>query len=176
MALSIGGGDLTRIKAVLNATEINDEPTTLDAMAKAVLNEAWDIYESKAKWGVAAQLYRQADGGYARMMDDGGVARVILTPYGTERSARTAGESLALSLTSKEEWRWWPIPMFHGTPAKWHAGRKLRASEALIRHSDDPCDKIVEMVPGVWVSTCVNDRGHQGLCFAGPRREVLENG
>lgn len=110
MALSIGKRDVARIAAVMDA-----DYDTLDEAASAVLAAAFDLYEQKANWIVAAQVY-WGPGGYldkADIVDN----RVAVGPFGTETQARNAAMELAFSKTTGEECKAWLVPYHHGTAA-----------------------------------------------------------
>jgi len=110
MSLSIGKRDVARIAAVIDA-----DYDSLDEAASAVLTAAWDLYEQKAKWVVAAQVY-WGPGGYldkADIVDN----RVVVGPFGTETQAKNAAMELAFSKVSGEECKAWLVPYHHGTPA-----------------------------------------------------------
>lgn len=120
MALSIGKRDVTRIAKVLD----QDYETVEDA-ARAVLEAAFELYESKAKFTVVGQMYYAPDGGWLDK-DDAAASKVALGRYGTEIQARDAAESLTISGPTGEQFLAWVLPVFHGTP---HAYFKARAEE-----------------------------------------------
>ena len=122
MSLKPGKRDIARVAARL------EEPhDSAESAAQAAIEEAWEIYEAKAKYAVVGQLRYS---GEVLSPDDARAARVIVGPFGTLKQAQGAGNSLALSSATGEEARWWAVPMWHGTPAAWYAERKKAAREA----------------------------------------------
>ena len=110
MSLSIGKRDVARLAAVLDA-----EYDSLDEAASAVLTAAWELYEQKANWIVAAQV-NWGPGGYLDK-DDIVDNRVAVVPFGTETQARNAAMDLAFSKQTGEECKAWLVPYHHGTAA-----------------------------------------------------------
>ena len=165
--------DMTAMQNLLEQEEIDGEEVTLESMAKAVFDLAFQVYESRGKFAVAAQLYDYGRAGEIRRVLDGDKpARIVMGPYTSEATAKTAGDALWRSNATDEQWAWWIIPMYHGTPAAFHTGRKLESQTAGYVISDNPCNKVVEQSPGEWVAYCVRDEDHQGLCRPGERVSV----
>ena len=123
--LTIGKRDVTKLATALEAGEF----TGPEDMAKAALELAFEIYEAKSAWMIVGQLRYQPGQGFLRATDAHG-EKVALGPYGTEKQAITAGESLAYSNQTGEEFRWWVLPIHRGTPAAWFKARKLARQEA----------------------------------------------
>lgn len=124
------------------------EYETVDDLAHALLTKAWEMYESRAcRYIVAGQLYYQGDMRTKdQIEDDQELGRrpevspylrpgdprenlVGLGPFPSLAQARTAGKSLADSTASREEYRWWVVPLWTGTPGAYHTHRaQLRKS------------------------------------------------
>lgn len=125
MTLSAGKRDVQKIAAVLEA-----DYETVEEAARAALAAAWELYESKAKFAVAGQVYYSK--GYLGL-DDERASMVVLGPFGTLNQAQKAGDSLAYSSATGEQARWWAVPMWHGTPAAWYDTRKeARKRQSLV--------------------------------------------
>ena len=108
--------EVKAITAVLESEEYEDAP----AMAGAVLAKAWELFTAKRhKFVVAAQLIETPPG-----VAVDATVKVALGPFATKGNATAAGESLALSTQTGERYRWWCLPIHHGSPAEWHAQRK----------------------------------------------------
>lgn len=126
--LKPGVRDVRKLAEALDSGEFE----SAEDMARAALELAFEIYEAKSKYMVAGQLRYAPELGFVRDSDD----KVLLGPYGTEKQADTAGRSLAGSAVTGEEFRWWLLPVQHGTPHAWFTARKkLRVDQAL---ADDP--------------------------------------
>lgn len=128
IALKAGKRDIARLAEVLDA-----DYQSVEEAAAAVMAEAWDIYEAKAKFTVAGQLAYSA--GPLDPTDDG-AAKVVLGAYGTEKQALSAAESLVYSAATHETFRAWVLPMFHGTPAAFYKERQSARKRADLGMSD----------------------------------------
>lgn len=122
---------MARLAAVLDG-----EYETVEDAARAALEEAFAIYEAKAKFTIVGQLYYSPKGGWSSP-EEAAATKVALGRYGTETAALRDAESFAISSTTHEQFRAWVLPVFHGTPASYFSGRKsaLKAIEAA---SDGP--------------------------------------
>lgn len=119
MAVKAGKREVARMVAVLDA-----EHETVEDAARAALDEAFAIYESRAKFNVVGQLYfSMHDGGHLRHSDERAV-KVSLGMFSTEGDARRAAESLTYSTQTHEQFRSWVLPVHHGTPADFYRDRK----------------------------------------------------
>lgn len=101
---------------------------TVEEAAAFALEEAWRLYEERSNFVVVGQLV-YSDGVFVKP-DDVRATKVALGPYGTAGDAKAAGESLAVPSHKGETFRWWLLPVHHGTPAAWHKARKAAADEA----------------------------------------------
>lgn len=112
-----------------DGTEVAEpEFESAEDMARAALEAAFELYEAKSKFVVAGQLYYSPALGFVRDSED----LVLLGPYGTHKQAETAGQALAGSAVTGEQFRWWVLPITHGTPHAWFTARKkARIDEAL---------------------------------------------
>lgn len=129
------------VQAVARMLDAAEYPT-VDDLAHALLVKAWELYESRAcRYMVAGQLHYQGDLTPTDEIEDRqelgrrpevspyvkpGDPRenlVALGPFPTLAQARTAGKSLADSTASREEYRWWAVPVWTGTPGAYHAER-----------------------------------------------------
>jgi hypothetical protein len=119
VTLTPTGKIVKQLAAVLSA-----EYDSVEDAASAALEEAWAAYEARGNWIVAGQI-RFTDGRYVNA-DDGRASKVAVGPFATRGQAVTAGESLALSKRTGEEFRWWVLELFHGSPATLH---KLRQDD-----------------------------------------------
>ncbi len=173
MALSVGVVAERAMQALLEAGEIDGQPATVEAMAKAAFALALEAFEKKAKFYTVCTSFRfGADGAFAYVPLDE-QEWVTLGPFSTENQARTAGQSLGFATTTAEQWAWRVVPAYHGTGAAFHKERRERAKEQLIEHADDKCGKLVEF-GNDWLAYCVNDKGHaDGYCRVGPREDLM---
>ena len=86
--------------------EIDGEEVTLESMAKAVFDLAFQVYESRGKFAVAAQLYDYGRAGEIRRVLDGDKpARIVMGPYTSEATAKTAGDALWRSNATDEHFK-----------------------------------------------------------------------
>lgn len=102
---------------------------SVEDAAKAALEEAFRIYESKAAWAVAGQLYYGPGLGYVDS-EDAKDHRVIVGPFTTRKQAETACASLWTSSATGEEFKRWIVPMWHGSPATYYKHRQTEAKKA----------------------------------------------
>lgn len=111
------------IKAIVKILD-SEEYESAEAMARALLDRAWQLLQERARFTVVGQLrYSRQNGGYVDA-DDARAAKVCLGLFATESDARRAGESLAYSAATGEEFRWWLLPVEHATPAEIYAARQ----------------------------------------------------
>lgn len=94
----------------------------LDERCFEVAQEAFKLYEAKAKYAVVGQLYyTEKDGRYA--LWDPSVDRVCLGLFSAPGKARDAATSLAgwpsegSSYAGRDLFRSWVLPIHHGSPA-----------------------------------------------------------
>lgn len=128
MALKYGKKELTQIADVLQ----QDHETVEDA-AKAVLQAAEGIFEQRAKFAVAGQLYYS--GGYVNG-DDARQSRVILGWHSTLGDAQKAADSLFTSNTTHEQFLTWVVPVFHGTASDFYKSRKKKREQVEAEEND----------------------------------------
>lgn len=128
--LTYGKRDVTAMAKVLS-----EDYATVEEAASAALETAFALYEKKSCWVIVGQL-RYSDG-YLSAQDPR-ACKVALGPYGTQIQAQNAGRSLAYSVATQEEFRWWDLPLHHGTPAAWFKARKeeRQAAELAARKRD----------------------------------------
>lgn len=134
--LSIGKRDVAKVAAVLD-----QQYETVEEAARAALEEAFAIYESKAKFTVVGQLRYSPEGGWLNH-DDALACMVALGRYGTETQARNDAESFVVSKSTGEEFRAWVLPVYHGTPASYFTGRKDAKAEAAARWNLSQADRL----------------------------------
>lgn len=125
MSLNIGKRDVARMVAVLDG-----EYETVEDAARAALEEAFALYEGKAKFTIVGQMYYSPKGGWLSH-EDAAATMVALGRYGTEKAALNDAESFVISNTTGEQFRAWVLPVHHGTPASFFAKRKaaIKAAE-----------------------------------------------
>lgn len=135
MSLNIGVRDVKSAAGVLD-----QEYDSAEEAAKALLEFAFDLYESKAKWTVVGQLLR-SDGTVDPATAE--ASKVALGAYGTETQARNAASSLVMANATGEMFRCWALPIWNGTPATFHKARKeAKKTDAM---GDTPADKLVHI-------------------------------
>lgn len=123
MSLTFTKAHVKRVAAVLD-----QEFETAEEAAEAVLAEAFEIYEERAKFTVVGQLiYRVGDG--PLHPDDKRADKFSLGAYATETQANNAAASVRFN-NSIEEFRAWVLPIHHGTPAALFKQRKEERDEA----------------------------------------------
>ena len=93
---------------------------TVEEAAKAAMAEAFAIYAEKARFVIAGQL--MYSDGYIDSAD-AAATKIALGPYGTEKQAQSAAESLVVSMRTHEEMRAWVLPLWSGTPASYFGER-----------------------------------------------------
>lgn len=125
MSVSFGKREVQKVAKVLDG-----EYESAEEAAEAVLAEAFAMYESRAKFTVVGQLYYAPGEGYIGA-DDERAAKVSLGAYSTRGQAEKAGESLAYNTQTHESFRWWALPIHHGTPASFYAERKKVREKAV---------------------------------------------
>lgn len=107
-----------------------DYPNSDEAAARALLEAAARIYESRGRFTVVGQLKRNAD---LKLVDQATVDpakdRVCLGLFTSEAKAKQALQGLADSFITKEECRVWVVPVFNGTPSAWY-GQRAKEAEA----------------------------------------------
>ena len=109
-----------QVLAVLDLLgELEVSEVTEDEAASALIAKCWNLYEQRAKFVVAAQMTRPAEGEVLARPP----ARFAFGPFATEGDAIRAGGSL-VSPTGVEEWAWWVVPVHMGTPATFHRLRR----------------------------------------------------
>lgn len=124
MALNIGKRDVAKMVEVIDA-----EYETVEDAARAALEFAFGLYESKAKFTIVGQLYYSPKGGWVSH-EDAQAAMVALGRYGTEKAAQNDAESFVISSVTGEQFRAWVLPVHHGTPASYFAKRKQATKAA----------------------------------------------
>lgn len=127
MGVPIGKRDITRVAKILS----DESLTTAEEAAEAALRAAFEIYESRAVWAVVGQL-KWADA--ARVPADR-ADKICLGLFATESSARAAGRMLAFNTKTNETFRWWMLPVWHGTPDKYYVARRDAKQEAAAKPS-----------------------------------------
>ena len=116
---------------------------TVEDLANAVLETAWALFQGKrGKFTVVSQLAYQpahrtkAEAEKAQMLRSPGLSpyvgpgdprltTVALGWFPTQAQAHAAAASMFTSSQSREEWKSMVVPVWHGTPAKWHETRKV---------------------------------------------------
>lgn len=127
MALTI---TKSHVKRIADLIERGGFESAEDA-ARAVIEEAWGMYEDRAKWAIAGQIKWSGDKGYIDSTDDLH-SRVIIGPFGTETQAGNAQAQLAYSAQSGEEFRVFRAEFWHGMPAGYYKERnEARKAKAL---------------------------------------------
>lgn len=116
MPLTIGKRDVAKAADLLE-----QEYESAEDAAQALLEFAFDLYEKKAKYTVVGQL-RYSNGFVDPASEE--AVKIALGAYGTETQAINAARSLVLSTSTNEEFRAWPLPVWHGTPAAFFKERK----------------------------------------------------
>lgn len=127
--LNIGKRDVAKIADVLD----QDYDSAEDA-ARAVLEECFALYETKAKFTVVGQLAYSPEGGWMNRAD-ALASMVALGNYGTEKAAYNDALSFTISSATHEEFKAWVLPVYHGTPASYFSKRKTAKNEAVLENS-----------------------------------------
>lgn len=121
---------------------------TLEEAAKATLEEAWEIYEAKAKYMIVGQVYYH--GGYLDE-EDLEKGRVVMGPFATRKQAESDGQKLAVSSATGEQAKWMAIPYWGGTPAAWYGERKKARGK---QGSDDtPLRELRHLMQVEWLES-----------------------
>lgn len=131
MAITIGKRMIDRLADVLDAPH-----DSVEDAAKAALEEAFAIYEEKAQWAVAGQLYYAPGMGYVSS-EDAKDHRVVLGPFTTHKQAETACASLWTSSATGEEFQRWIVPMWHGSPAAYYKSRQQERKKEAVKNGDN---------------------------------------
>lgn len=110
------------------ATILEGDYETVEEAARAALNGAMEIIESRAKFTVVGQVKRHDNKG----------DKVALGWYGTETQATSAAMGLAFSTKTNEEHFAWVLPVHHGTPDSYYKDRKanIGLSEMAAREAE----------------------------------------
>lgn len=126
------------VKAVVEVMESfhGVEGFAAEDVARAVLEASFAIYEAKSSWMILGQLIRKPGTNEPLGPLEGD--RVCFGPYGTETQARNAQAQLFYSKAMDEEYIRWLLPVHHGTPSRWFAGRKKarEAAEQAVKDGD----------------------------------------
>lgn len=184
MALKFGKSELSKVVECLEA----DHETVGDA-AVAMLGVLETILEGRAKFAVVGQLV-SAPGRPSVPPGDPEAIKVHLGFFSTEGDARKAAEGLWSPTASGDTFATWVVPVYHGTPAEFHAGRKA----AYVAASEKATEKASERLQAEiakrqaeaqaradwWVAPCLC--GHErsehrvgGMYGNHPKRDACAN-
>ena len=98
--------------------ELTDLLASAEDFGKAALAAAFEVIQEKAKFTVVGQV-KQPDKDGKNHGD-----KIALDWYATEKQATEDALKLTYSSQTHEEAFGWVLPIWHGTPANWYAGRK----------------------------------------------------
>lgn len=118
MTLTAGKRDISRLAAVLDA-----EYATVEEAAKAVLEEAWTIYEEKARWVVFAFPRKPPGRERYASQEDALNHVIVLGPFGTRTQAESVMDSMWANRNGGEEWHRGIVPWLHTSPAEFFKWR-----------------------------------------------------
>lgn len=115
-ALTFGKRDVAKMVQILDA-----EYDTVEQAAAAALKRAEEIIAAKAKFTAVGQLHHPT--GHLDP-DEARSNMVALGWYATQNQADAAALQLVYSMQTREIFRTWTLPIFHGTPAAYYSERK----------------------------------------------------
>lgn len=101
--------------------DILAEAESVEEAAKAAMDYAFEVYESRAKFVVVGRVAYSK--GYVKPQD-ARASTVAVGPYSTEGKALAGAQSLLYSAATHEEAKTYVLPMFSGSPSAWYAQRK----------------------------------------------------
>ena len=117
--IKYGKTEVKRIAALLD-----QEWSSAEEAADALLTEALAILEERGKWAVVGQLrYSPPLGGYIDK-DDADASKVCLGLYSSKAEAERAASSLVYSTSTSEGWLAWVLDVEHSTPHELGMKRK----------------------------------------------------
>lgn len=132
MSLKWGAREIAKVVAA-----IDQDHESVDHAARACLAAMEEVFASRAKYTVVAQLARTIEDGNIDPSDPKAI-KVALGWFSTEGDARSAAESLSMAHSTNEEYRAWVLGVFHGTAAGLLAERKatLQAEQEKRKEAD----------------------------------------
>lgn len=147
---------------------------TNEQWAKHVLEKAFQIYESRAQYVVAGQVFDHMG---RRVWEKGEAVKVALNAYDTVGNAKKAAETLVGSTSSGYMLRTWVIPIHRGTPADYHkylkqkteaGGQEVESVQAIVdsemtRQSLNWCRAIELDEESFQLMECRREKDHPGV-------------